>query len=127
SFDTLKSTAREAIANCEKAAQQNPNEPRFRYQLARALQFTDRPKAFLIHQKLIQTGYPAAYDNLGWMYFTDKKDTTQAVNMFRLGVQAGDPDSMISLAEMIDRGVATTANPSETKLELYARAARLGS
>jgi TPR repeat protein len=48
------------------------------------------------------------------------------VDLFRAGTQLGDPDAMVSLAEMIDRGRATPMNQSETKRALYARAARLG-
>jgi hypothetical protein len=48
------------------------------------------------------------------------------VKVFRMGVQLGDPDSMVSLAEMIGRGRTVPMNASETKLALYERAARLG-
>jgi len=46
--------------------------------------------------------------------------------MFQRGVELDDPDSMMSLAEMIDQGRAVPRTPSETKIQLYARAARLG-
>ena len=49
------------------------------------------------------------------------------MNYFRLGAQLGDPDSMVSLAEMIDRGFATPQSQGETKIELLERAAALGS
>jgi hypothetical protein len=42
-----------------------------------------------------------------------------------MGIQAGDPDSMISLADMIDRHIVFPS-PGETKLELFKRAAQLG-
>jgi TPR repeat protein len=70
--------------------------------------------------------YPAAYDNLGWILFQDKHNIPEAVNVFRMGVRVGDPDSMVSLAEMIDRKYAFPADQSETKISLYARAAALG-
>ena len=126
-FDALKPQAREAAANCELAVGQNPPELRFRYQLGRALEWIDRKKALQIHQELVVRGYPAAFDNLGWLYFTERRDPAQAVILFRRGVQAGDSDSMVSLAEMIDRGYTVPANPSEEKLELYRRAAELGN
>jgi TPR repeat protein len=126
-FATLKNQAREAVASCELAVAQNPSELRFRYQHGRALEWIDRKKALEIHQGLVARGYPAAFDNLGWLYFTERRDAAQAVALFRRGVRAGDSDSMVSLAEMIDQGYAVPANPSEEKLQLYRRAAELGN
>ncbi|MGJ5203154.1 caspase family protein [Bradyrhizobium sp. HKCCYLR20261] len=126
SFAVLKSQASEAVKSCEIATRQAPNELRFKYQLARALQFSDRTRAFALFQELVSKRYPASYDNLGWMHLTDKNNPAQAVTMFRAGVQVGDVDSMVSLAEMVDRGQATPANPSETKMELCRRASELG-
>ena len=126
-FPALEALAAEAIKACEIAVQQNPRELRFKYQLGRALEWTtDRPRAFRIHQQLTGLGYPAAYDNLGWLYWRDLHDTETAVSMFRKGVKAGDPDAMVSLAEMIDKQYTFPTNPRETKLELYRRAAQLG-
>ena len=100
----------------------------FQYQLARALEAKgkDRQRALQIQQKLVTLGYPAAFDNLGWIIISERKDYSEASNLFRKGTQLGDPDAMVSLAEMIDRGRTFPLNPSETKLALYARAARLG-
>ena len=75
---------------------------------------------------LVSAHYPAAYDNLGWLYFTDKKNIFEAVKFFRAGVQLGDPDCMVSLAEMIDKGHTWPFNSDESKLALYGRAAALG-
>src|SRR5215475_4166374 len=126
-FDALKPQAREAAANCELAMAQNPTELRFRYQLGRALEWIDRKKALQTHQELVARGYPSAFDSLGWLYFTERSDPAQAVIWFRRGVRAVDSDSMVSLAEMIDRGYTVPTNPSEEKLQLYRRAAELGN
>jgi TPR repeat protein len=125
-FDVLKNQAKEAASNCEQAVRQYPNELRFQYQLGRSMQFVDRNKAFEILRKLVGLRYAAAYDNLGWMLYADKKNVPEAVSVFRAGTRLGDPDSMVSLAEMIDRGHLTPADQSETKIALYARAAALG-
>jgi TPR repeat protein len=125
-FDALKTQAKEAVANCEQAVRQYPNEARFQYQLGRSLQFVDRNKSFEIMRKLVGLRYPAAYDNLGWMLYADKKNVPEAVNVFRSGTRLGDPDSMVSLAEMIDRGHVAPADQSEMKIALYSRAAALG-
>jgi TPR repeat protein len=126
-YAALMAQAQDAIAQCRLAVEQNPSELRFTYQLARAMEGSDRNRAFTLLQDLVRQRYPAAYDNLGWIYLTDKHDPARAVALFRTGVQAGDPDAMLSLAEMIGRGHAVPTNESETKLELYRRAAQLGS
>jgi len=126
-FDNLKARAKEAVSNCEIAISQNPAQLRFKYQLARALHWTDRKRAFDILQELVRQRYPAAFDNLGWLYLTEKKDPSGAITLFKAGAQAGDADSMLSLAEMIDRNHLTVANPAQEKLALYQRAAQLGN
>jgi TPR repeat protein len=126
-FDALKARAQEAVSNCETAVSQKPGELRFKYQLARALHWTNRKRAFDILQELVGQRYPAAFDNLGWLYLTERKDTDKAIALFRSGAQTGDSDSMLSLAEMIDRGHLVVANPAGEKLALYQRAAQLGN
>jgi hypothetical protein len=125
-FEVLKTQAGEAVKQCSIAVEQNPNETRYRYQLARALQHVDRPRAAGILDELVRRGYPAACDNLAWIFLFDRKDPVRAVALFRRGVQLEDPDSMVGLAEMIDRGHTTPRDASETKIELYRRAASLG-
>jgi hypothetical protein len=129
-YSLLKGQAQEAVKACSQAVEQNTNELRFKYQLARALGSLggpERARAFGFFQDLVRQGYPAAYDNLGWIYLQDKHDANQAIALFRMGVQRGDSDSMLSLAEMIDQQRTVPMNPAETKLELYRRAAELGS
>jgi tetratricopeptide (TPR) repeat protein len=126
-YNSLKAQASEAVSNCEIAVRQYPTELRFQYQLGRALEFIDRKRAFDIHQKLVGLRYPAAYDNLGTMYLLDRKNVSEAVRLFRMGTQLGDPDSMISLAERIGRGDAMPTSQNETKIALYGRAAALGN
>jgi TPR repeat protein len=77
-------------------------------------------------QKLVRLRYPAAYDNLGWLIISEQKNFSEAIKLFRAGTELGDPDAMISLAEMIDKGRTIPMSPSENKIALYARAAQLG-
>ena len=70
--------------------------------------------------------YPAAFDNLGWLYITQQRDYAEAVRQFQIGSQLDDPDCMVSLAEMIDRNHFTPADPFGTKVVLLKRAADLG-
>jgi hypothetical protein len=134
-YGDLKPLAADAVAACEVAANQNPNELRFKYQLARSLELKgegaarmkNRQRAFDIHQILVRAGYAAAFDNLGSLYLWDKKDLTAAVALFRKGTQLGDSDSMVTLAELIQSGQVMPANPAEYPLNLYKRAAELGN
>lgn len=125
-FEMLKLQADEAINSCTRAVAQFPTELRYQYQLGRALQFRDRKKSFDIEANLVKQRYPAAFDNLGWMYLQDKKDAAAAVQQFKMGSQLGDGDSMVSLAEMIDRNLFTPPNPYDMKLALWRKAAELG-
>jgi hypothetical protein len=134
-YAALKPQAADAVQACDLAAKQNPNELRFQYQLGRALELagdgsahvTNRLRALGIHQSLVKAGYPAAFDNLASLYRWDRKDLATAVVLFRKGVELGDSDSMLSLADMIESGQVMPESPSETPLDLYKRAAELGN
>ena len=125
SYEALDANAGQAAEYCELAAKQAPSELRFQYQWARALQHIDTERAFAILQSLVKKRYPAALDNAGWLFYT-RRNIPEAVNHFRMGTQLGDPDSMVSLAEMYDRGHARPRSEDETKIALLERAARLG-
>jgi hypothetical protein len=124
-YDALKLQVKEAVEACEVASKQDPSKARLQYQLARALELSDRKRAFALLQKLVSARYPAAFDNMGWIVLA--ANPQEAVNYFRMGVDLGDSDSMVSLAEMIDRNYASPRGPGETKLALYHRAAQLGN
>jgi TPR repeat protein len=113
------------VEHCELAVKRLPSELRLQYQLARALQFVDRHKAFEAQKRLVELKYPAAFDNAGWLYITQDRNYAQAAKLFRMGAQLGDPDCMMSLAELIENGYATPSNANETTAALYARAAQL--
>jgi TPR repeat protein len=51
----------------------------------------------------------------------------KGVAMLRRGIELGDTDSMLTLAELIENGSVAPQNPNETPLELYKRAAELGN
>ena len=50
-----------------------------------------------------------------------------ATVLWRKGIQSGDLDLMLSLADLIDKGRVIPIGPNETTLELYKRAAELGN
>jgi len=126
SYEVLKMRAAEAIDVCSRAVGTFPDQLRYQYQLARATQMMDRPKAFEMMRRLADQRYSAAFDNLGWLYFTLKQNKVEAVRRFQIGAQLGDPDCMVSLAEMIDKGAYFPADPAQEKIKLYRQAAELG-
>jgi hypothetical protein len=125
-YDSLMNQAKQAIEACALAAKQNPTELRYEYQMARAMEAQVPEKAVEIHKKLAGQKYPAAFDNLGWMMVKLHKDYGAAVTYFKTGSRLQDPDSMVSLVEMIDRGYVQTDRPSELKYQLLRTAADLG-
>ena len=133
-YDLLKMQSADAIANCEIAAKAHPDQLRFQYQFARSLEVTgdttNRQKAFVILKQLAASQYPAAFDNLGWLYLTlypADVGYLNAIPLFRAGVRLGDSDAMLSLAEMIIRGRYTPTSEEETVFALITRAAQLGN
>src|SRR5262245_3771032 len=126
SYEVLRSHAKKAAEHCELAVKRPPSELRFQYQLARALESVDGQKAFELQKRLVELKYPAAFDNAGSLYIRQEGNYAQAAKLFRMGSQLGDPDSMMSLAELIEKGYAAPSNANETPPALYARAAQLG-
>jgi tetratricopeptide (TPR) repeat protein len=117
-YDSLMNHAKQAIEACALAARQNPTQLRYEYQMARAMEAEVPEKAVEIHKKLAGKGYPAAYDNLGWLMVKLYKNYGAAVTYFKAGSQLRDPDSMVSLVEMIDRGYVQSDRPYELKYQL---------
>jgi hypothetical protein len=124
-FDQLKPVADQAIEACSRATQLFPDEQRYLYQLGRATQFRDRKRAFEIFTALVAQRYPAAYDNLGGMYQYDRKDMATAIATFTQGAALGDADSIVSLADLVDKGLYGQQNPYQTKWSLLNKAAQL--
>jgi hypothetical protein len=125
-FDLLKRQAEQAFDACIRATQTFPSELRYQYQLGRAAQFKDKKQAFDIFTRLVQANYSAAFDNLGGMYLYDRKDAATAIQLFKRGSALDDADSMVSLVDLIDKGLVQTPDPEQMKLALLNRAAQLG-
>lgn len=102
SFPVLLRNSGPAIAACEESSAANPGSATQKYQLARALYAANRrdPRAEQIFADLVNRNYAASFDNLGQIY-RNRGDIQNAARVYRLGVNAGDPDSMISLADLI--------------------------
>ena len=125
-YDILINQAKDAIAACTLAVQQSPTELRYQYQMARAMETEAPEKALEIHNKLAHLGYPVAYDNLGWLEIKLHKNFGEAIKDFEAGSLLQDPNSIVSLVEMIDKGYVPTDRPQELKNQLLRRAADLG-
>jgi hypothetical protein len=125
-YDSLMNQAKQAIAACTLAVQQSPTELRYQYQMARAMETVVPEKALEIHKKLARLGYPVAYDNLGWLEIKLHNNYGEAIKDFKAGSQLQDPDLLVSLVEMIDKGYVPTDRPQELKYQLLRTAADLG-
>lgn len=125
-YEILKLNAKEAADVCFTAVTRYPTEVRYQYQYARAVQFIDKQKSFELQKKVAAQRYPSSFDNLGWLYIVIYKDYGEGVRQFKIGSDLGDPDSMVSLAEMIDRGYYLSRDSITEKMELYRRAKDLG-
>lgn len=103
SYEILRLNAPVAVAKCRDAVAASPDNPRLRYQLARALQAQKDPAAKVLLTELVQSNYPIAYDNLGWWYY-NAGNQQGAVAYFRAGADLGDTESMVSLAGYLLEG-----------------------
>ena len=124
-FDVLRSQADAAFNACQKATNQFPTELRYQYQLGRAAQFKDKKKAFELFTSLTNSRYPAAFDNLGGMYL-ERNDIGTASQLFQTGSKLGDADSMVSLAELIEKGYFSPPDAVNLRLALLKKAGELG-
>jgi TPR repeat protein len=109
-------------------AAQNPKDFTSRYQLARAVELVDPARGQAMQDQLVKLGYPAAFDNAGSLLLNEKgcrqHCINEAVKLFRKGVALGDPDAMMSLADLIGQNHAT--GDTGDQISLYQRAAKLG-
>ncbi len=115
----------EALDACKTAIDTFPGELRYKYQYARALESSDPVQAIRIHSQLTRQRYAASFDNLGSLLLK-RNDIKGAIAAFRNGAQADDPDSLVSLAELIQRGIVRVNNPDGTSFALLSHAAQLG-
>jgi TPR repeat protein len=87
-----------AVAACELAVKERPNEGRLQYGLGRALDAADRDKeAAAAFQRTIDKGYPIGWIGLGSIYAeTDSPvhDATASKEAYRKGAEAGVPAAM---------------------------------
>lgn len=102
-YPILRTNSVFAVESCRDAVYANPNEMRYEYQLARALQAQQSSEAKIILQKLVLQNYVAAFDNLGWIYYNEQQ-FHQAISYFEHGASLGSSEAMISLARFLIDG-----------------------
>jgi hypothetical protein len=126
-YDFVKVNASEAIGACQKAIELYPTTTRYYYQLGRAWQSKDLPKAQKYLKRASGEGYVVAYDNLGWLLIRSKK-TAEGRQMFSRGADMGDPSCMYSLASLLEKDARkkNSASDFERAVTLFQKAASLG-
>ena len=124
-WEELRGRVAEAVDTCRIAAERFPNELRYQYQYARALGVNAPDRAVPILRQLTRQRYPAAFDNLGSLLLRNK-DYNGAVAVLKEGVKLDDADSMVTLAELVEKGYSPSQNPATAKIALLSRAAQLG-
>lgn len=129
-YGALKLNADQAIEACRAALAANPQEGRYAYQLARALQAGggNLDEAIQYLKEAIRLHHIAAYDNLGYA-LSQKGQARAARSFFQQGADAGDPSSLYSMAQILEpKGKPTESYPQQIQpaLALYRRAAQKG-
>jgi len=122
-FKQVRENVNAALSACADAVKSFPNELRFQYQYARALQIRDKKSAAQLFAKLSENGYPAAFDNVGWIQISENNDYDAAIRAFRKGYELGDADCAVSLFEMIERGKWKPENENQIRITLLEKAA----
>lgn len=100
-YEILRANAPSAIDACKNATLEAPDVLRLRYQYARALQSISPEQAGEYLIPVVEAGYPAAFDNYGWLNIRLGGDIRVSERYFREGAERGNADAMHSLAELI--------------------------
>jgi hypothetical protein len=125
------SAAAEAVATCEQAIVQRPNEPRLRYLLGRALEAAGRQEdAAASYRKGAEAGYAIAAYRLGQMYMAGdghlEKSQADAAIWFGRAAAGGYADAAAELALMNFRQ-AQSPQDRDSAMKRVVAAAERGS
>jgi hypothetical protein len=118
-----------AVTACRKAVERNPQTPRFRYQLARAL---DRSgsygEAIQLYRPLAEAGYASALNGLAQLYEHGNgvaKDETEAVRFYRQAADKGYAIAITNLGLMYAGGRGVAKDETEA-VRLFKQATEKG-
>jgi uncharacterized caspase-like protein/TPR repeat protein len=119
-----------AKAACKAATEAKPGEPRYHFQLARALRFSrDFDGARVEYEKAAAVRYPPALCALGFMRFFGtgyaNKDPSGAAILFEEAAQLGDAMCANRTGLLYGRGEIVPRNPVKAAL-YYRKAAEAG-
>ena len=126
-YHDLEANAQAAAEICAKAVQKFPDEPRYKYNWARALEFVNPAQSLRIYADLAQQKYVAAFDNYGGVLWREKKNLPAAIKQYQIGVRLGDSSAMVSMAYLIRKNLYHVPDPDGTIVALLTRAAQLGN
>ncbi len=125
-YRDLRDTAKSAADACAMAATEHPDEPRYRYNWARALEFIDPQQAISVYAGLVQQNYAAAYDSYAGLVWHRQRNLRAAIELYATGARLGDPSAMVSLAYLIQHNLYHVSDPLQTRSALLTAAAQAG-
>jgi TPR repeat protein len=113
-FDKIDAGAG-TIEVCRSAVTNNPDEPRFKYELGRALDAAKRyDEAMSYYQKAADAGYAAAMANIGYNYehgIGVSKDLSTAKGWYQKAANAGDEHARNNVSD-IDKALMAATPPA---------------
>ncbi len=120
----------QALAACQKAVDDHPENTRYIYLLGRAqLKAGNVKDAQILIKQAADAGYVRAYYQLGLMASLGQGmdlSLEQANIFFKLAADKGDPMGLLAYGRNLVKGIGIKANPKQG-MELLKRAAEMGS
>ncbi|NNE84348.1 MAG: hypothetical protein HKN28_10295, partial [Alphaproteobacteria bacterium] len=117
-----------AIAACEQARAQYPEELRFQYQLARSLHKAERhSEALTLYSKSGEQGFALAQRSVGFMYANANgvaQDLTKAADWIHQAADRCDVDAQYALGTLYAKGQGVEQNEAESRRWFQTAAAR---
>ena len=103
-----------ALAACERAVKQDPQNARYKFQLSRAYLVAEKyPEAKLSAHEAVELGYPFANVVLGFLAALDMfegSDPVEATKRYRAAAEAGLPLAAFAYALRLADGLGTDAD-----------------
>lgn len=119
-----------AVRACGRALDSHPNEPRFKYQLARAFEQTGQStRGLSLLQEAARDGYRMAQEALGEIYLTRGQrlslNLDPAIRWLERAAAAGAPVAQYQLGRLLFAGTGVERDVERAR-DLFADSARIG-
>jgi hypothetical protein len=119
-----------AVAACRAAIIAQPNNARFVFELARAVDKANGPngEASALMRKAADAGYAAAMNGMGFSYEMGRgvtQDFAEALRWYRRGASAGNSAAMHRIGLAYEHGESVPASPGEA-VRWYRKSAEAG-